>query len=176
MQLGGNPQGNHQGHPALGRLAGLPAGTDINSLNLTSQEIEQLLVLRQMQLQGQPLPSNFATNSNPSTAQIAYGSVSSAPGSNFRTTSPSPGLASFRTASPSFGASFGGTVSPAFSTHSLPAGLNAQSRPGSAFGHASMGGGSTVADPVIRRPSPNPSLASHTSKPGEQTCRLWLYV
>lgn len=161
LQLGGNSQVNLQGQNALQRLAaGLPAGAGADTNSLTTQELEQLLMLRQLQASGQYPASNAAPG-----AQTAYGSVSSAPGSNFRTMSPAP-QKSFRTASPSFGLPFGETMSPAYSIHSLPIGPNPQGRPASAFGHGSIGGGSLVADPVIRRPSPNPSIASHASKPG----------
>ncbi|KAL0019592.1 hypothetical protein WJX79_004558 [Trebouxia sp. C0005] len=118
----------------------------------------------QDQLSGQ-LPANFggASTGGP---HSAFGSVSSAPGAGFRAPSPLA-VGGQRAQSPAFGTSFGGgTVSPAYSTTSLPGALGLQSRPGSAFGSASMGGGPITTDPVIRRPSPNPSVTSHASKQG----------
>ena len=149
-----------QGQAGLGRMPG-SAGSDIS--HLSTHDAEQLALLRQLQLSGQ-LPANFGSASTGG-IHSAYGSVSSAPGAAFRAPSPLA-VGGQRTQSPSFGTSFvGGTVSPAYSTTSLPGMLGMQSRPGSAFGSASMGGG-PIADPVIRRPSPSPSMASHASKQG----------
>lgn len=140
-------------------MPGTP-GSDIG--HLSGQEAEQLALLRQLQLNGS-LQANYG-NAN------AAGSVSSAPGAGFRAPSPLA-VGGHRTTSPAFGTSFGaGTVSPAYSTTSLPGGLGLQSRPGSAFGQTGIGGGPIAADPVIRRPSPNPSIASHASKHGRAHC------
>jgi len=150
-----------QGQAGLGRMPG-SAGSDLSQLS--AQDAEQLALLRQLQLSGQ-LPTNFGSASTAGT-HSAYGSVSSAPGAGFRAPSPLA-VGGQRTQSPAFGASFGGgTVSPAYSTTSLPGALGLQSRPGSAFGSASIGGGQLATDPVIRRPSPSPSMASHASKQG----------
>ncbi|DBA90991.1 TPA: hypothetical protein ACH3X2_004198 [Trebouxia sp. C0005] len=150
-----------QGPTGLGRMAG-SGGSDLSQLS--PQDAEQLALLRQLQLSGQ-LPANFggASTGGP---HSAFGSVSSAPGAGFRAPSPLA-VGGQRAQSPAFGTSFGGgTVSPAYSTTSLPGALGLQSRPGSAFGSASMGGGPITTDPVIRRPSPNPSVTSHASKQG----------
>ncbi|KAL0044174.1 hypothetical protein WJX82_002610 [Trebouxia sp. C0006] len=149
------------GPTGLGRMAGL-GGSDLSQLS--PQDAEQLALLRQLQLSGQ-LPANFggASTGGP---HSAFGSVSSAPGAGFRAPSPLA-VGGQRAQSPAFGTSFGGgTVSPAYSTTSLPGALGLQPRPGSAFGSASMGGGPITTDPVIRRPSPNPSVTSHASKQG----------
>ncbi|DBA81492.1 TPA: hypothetical protein ACH3X1_007271 [Trebouxia sp. C0004] len=148
-----------QGPVGLGRMAGL-GGSDLGQLS--PQDAEQLVLLRQLQLSGQ-LPANFggASTGGP---HSAVGLVSSAPGAGFRAPSPLA-VGGHRAQSPAFGSSFaGGTVSPAYSTTSLPGGLGLHSRPGSAFGSASMGGGPITTDPVVRRPSPNPSMTSHASK------------
>ncbi len=150
------------GPTGLGRMAGL-GGSDLSQLS--PQDAEQLALLRQLQLSGQ-LPANFggASTGGP---HSAFGSVSSAPGAGFRAPSPLA-VGGQRAQSPAFGTSFGGgTVSPAYSTTSLPGALGLQPRPGSAFGSASMGGGPITTDPVIRRPSPNPSVTSHASKQGD---------
>lgn len=150
-----------QGPAGLGRMAGLGGG-DLSQLS--PQDAEQLALLRQLQLSGQ-LPASFggASTGGP---HSAFGSVSSAPGAGFRAPSPLA-VGGQRAQSPAFGTTFGGgTVSPAYSTTSLPGGLGLHSRPGSAFGSASMGGGPITTDPVIRRPSPNPSVTSHASKQG----------
>ncbi len=143
-------------------MAGL-GGSDMSQLS--PQDAEQLALLRQLQLSGQ-LPANFG-GAGTGGPHSAFGSVSSAPGAGFRAPSPLA-VGGQRAQSPAFGTSFGGgTVSPAYSTTSLPGGLGLQSRPGSAFGSASMGGGPITTDPVIRRPSPNPSVTSHASKQGD---------
>ncbi|KAL3142544.1 hypothetical protein ABBQ38_002866 [Trebouxia sp. C0009 RCD-2024] len=152
-----------QGQAGLGRGPGTP-GPDLT--HLSAQEIEQLQVLRQLQLNGS-LQANFGTASASGPPSV-FGSVSSAPGASFRAPSPLA-VGGHRTTSPAFGNSFGGgTVSPAYSTTSLPGVLGLQSRPGAApsFGQTGMAGGLIAADPVIRRPSPTTSIASHASKQG----------
>lgn len=155
MQLG------VQGQAGLSRMPGMP-GSDLS--HLSAQEVEQLALLRQLQLNGS-LQANFG-NANASGTPGVFGSVSSAPGAGFRAPSPLA-VGGHRTTSPAFGNNFGGgTVSPAYSTTSLPGVLGLQSRPGSAFGHTGIGGGPIAADPVIRRPSPTTSIVSHASKQG----------
>ena len=150
-----------QGQAGLGRPAGTPGG---DLTHLSAQEVEQLALLRQLQLNGS-LQANLG-NANAPAVPGVFGSVSSAPGASFRAPSPLA-VGGHRTTSPAFGNHFGGgTVSPAYSTTSLPGVLGLQSRPGSAFGQTAIGGGATAADPVIRRPSPTTSIASHASKQG----------
>ena len=150
-----------QGQAGLDRTPGTSGG---DLAHLSAQEVEQLALLRQLQLNGS-LPANFGNASTPATPS-AFGSVSSAPGAGFRAPSPLA-VGSHRTTSPALGNNFGGgTVSPAYSTTSLPGALGLQSRPGSAFGQIGIGGGPIAADPVIRRPSPTTSIASHASKQG----------
>lgn len=158
-----------QGQAGLGRGPGTP-GPDLT--HLSAQEIEQLQVLRQLQLNGS-LQANFGTASASGPPSV-FGSVSSAPGASFRAPSPLA-VGGHRTTSPAFGNSFGGgTVSPAYSTTSLPGVLGLQSRPGAApsFGQTGMAGGLIAADPVIRRPSPTTSIASHASKQGGSSAVL----
>lgn len=148
-----------QGQAGLGR-----APQSVGS-QLSGQDAEQLALLRQMQLSGQ-LPANYGSASTGGT-HSAYGSVSSAPGAGFRAPSPLA-VGGQRAQSPAFGTSFGGgTISPAYSTTSLPGVLGLPYRPGSAFGSASISGGPVTTDPVIRRPSPSPSITSHASKQGK---------
>lgn len=150
-----------QGQAGLGRTPGM-SGNDL--AHLSPQEVEQLALLRQLQLNGS-LQANFGNASAPTPPSV-FGSVSSAPGASFRAPSPLA-VGNHRTTSPAFGNNFGGgTVSPAYSTTSLPGALGLQSRPGSAFGQIGIGGGPLAADPVIRRPSPTTSIASHASKQG----------
>ena len=149
------------GQTGLSRVPGAP-GSDVS--RLSPQETEQLALLRQLQLSGS-LQASFG-NAGTAGPPNAFGSVSSAPGGSFRAPSPLV-VGGHRTSSPAFGTSFGGgTVSPAYSTTSLPGALNLHSRPGSAFGQTGIGGGMIATDPVIRRPSPTPSIASHASKQG----------
>ena len=150
-----------QGQAGLGRGAGT-AGSDLGN-HLGNSDAEQLALLRQLQLSGQ-YPS-APGNNTAAGAHSAFGSVSSAPGAGFRAPSPLA-VGGQRVQSPAFGASFGGGMSPAYSTTSLPGGLGLGSRPGSAFGSTGISGAPIATDPVIRRPSPSPSMASHASKQG----------
>lgn len=159
------------GQAGLGRAVGMP-GADI--AHLSAQEVDQLALLRQLQLNGS-LQANFGTASA-SGPTGAFGSVSSAPGASFRAPSPLA-VGGNRTTSPAFGNSFGGgTVSPAYSTTSLPGVLGLQSRPASAFGQSGIAGGLVAADPVIRRPSPTTSIASHASKQGGSSAVLLILI